>query len=140
MKQSEQPIKTIFLIFLPSLALFFAMNLPDILEGIIGYSLYETMKLNEIIPVTFYLSTIFYIFSFIRRRFAKLAILPVSFALTVVPAYIYEELNPSFLISGFDIFVLLYTLTFTIISTIAVIIVKICSARKQNDSSVHTRR
>jgi hypothetical protein len=108
--------KTVFFILAPALAVCFVLF---------------SDRISGIMLIAFYLLTIFYITAYIRKKFEKLVMLPVSFAFTAIPAYIYEELNPSFLISGLELIILLYTLPFTVITTIAVVIVKILAIRKQ---------
>ena len=123
-------IKYLFFAVFPAACCYFFMQLPDLLASIakiyyLRQGQYETML------VCFYALTIIYIVLYTKFKFAKMWILPVSFAMTPLAVYIYETQNPGwFQYLGTWATAIYYALPFTIITSITAF--RFYAKRRQN--------
>ena len=126
-------VRTVFFIFLPTLACFFTVYLMDAVD-------------SGGVSVFLYLLTIIYILVFFDKKFENPAILPISMILTLIPVFIYDYLNPDWLQYLLTMLVaLFYALPFTVITVIAAIIINrkrkheahLARSAKQNRTFFH---
>jgi len=123
-----ESIKRAVLLLIPT----WMLLTPSRISGIVGYEFYSSNQGS--ILVAFYLLTVLYIAFYLHRGLDKLAILPISFALTSVSVFLVEVLimEPhKFGLMGTLIVTMLYTIPFTIITIMATAVVAV--RRKMED-------